>query len=230
MGQMIELKTKDRQTISAYRAEPQGKPRGGLVVIQEIWGVNSHIRNVADGYAADGYLAIAPALFDRVERGVVMDEYNPETMQKGFGFMQKVDTDNALLDVRAAVEAASAAGKVGVVGFCFGGKVAWLAASRLEGIAASVPYYGGGIPDLASEQPKCPVMLHFGERDQHIPVASVEQFKKAHPELPVHIYQADHGFNCDQRGSYDAAAAKLARERTLTFLRQHVDRAAKSQG
>ena len=229
MGQMIELKTKDRQTISAYRAEPQGKPRGGLVVIQEIWGVNSHIRNVADGYAADGYLAIAPALFDRVERGVVMDEYNPETMQKGFGFMQKVDTDNALLDVRAAVEAASAAGKVGVVGFCFGGKVAWLAASRLEGIAASVPYYGGGIPDLASEQPKCPVMLHFGERDQHIPVASVEQFKKAHPELPVHIYQADHGFNCDQRGSYDAAAAKLARERTLAFLRQHVDRAAKSQ-
>jgi len=230
MGQMIELKTKDRQTISAYRAEPQGKPRGGLVVIQEIWGVNSHIRNVADGYAADGYLAIAPALFDRVERGVVMDQYNPETMQKGFGFMQKVDIDNALLDVRAAVEAASAAGKVGVVGFCFGGKVAWLAASRLEGIAASVPYYGGGIPDLASEQPKCPVMLHFGERDQHIPVASVEQFKKAHPELPVHIYQADHGFNCDQRGSYDAAAAKLARERTLTFLRQHVDRAAKSQG
>jgi len=230
MGQMIELKTKDRQTISAYRAEPPGKPRGGLVVIQEIWGVNSHIRNVADGYAADGYLAIAPALFDRVERGVVMDLYNPETMQKGFGFMQKVDTDNALLDVRAAVEAASAAGKVGVVGFCFGGKVAWLAASRLEGIAASVPYYGGGIPDLASEQPKCPVMLHFGERDQHIPVASVEQFKKAHPELPVHIYQADHGFNCDQRGSYDAAAAKLARERTLAFLRQHVDRAAKSQG
>jgi len=230
MGQMIELKTKDRQTISAYRAEPPGKPRGGLVVIQEIWGVNSHIRNVADGYAADGYLAIAPALFDRVERGVVMDQYNPETMQKGFGFMQKVDIDNALLDVRAAVEAASAAGKVGVVGFCFGGKVAWLAASRLEGIAASVPYYGGGIPDLASEQPKCPVMLHFGERDQHIPVASVEQFKKAHPELPVHIYQADHGFNCDQRGSYDAAAAKLARERTLAFLRQHVDRAAKSQG
>jgi carboxymethylenebutenolidase len=230
MGQMIELKTKDRQTISAYRAEPPGKPRGGLVVIQEIWGVNSHIRNVADGYAADGYLAIAPALFDRVERGVVMDEYNPETMQKGFGFMQKVDIDNALLDVRAAVETASAAGKVGVVGFCFGGRVAWLAASRLEGIAASVPYYGGGIPELASEQPKCPVILHFGERDQHIPLASVEQFKKAHPDLPVYIYKADHGFNCDQRGSYDAASAKLARERTLAFLREHVGAAAKSQG
>src|SRR5206468_53669 len=207
MGQMIELKTKDGQIISAYRTEPAGKPRGGLVVIQEIWGVNNHIRNVADGYAAEGYLVIAPALFDRIERGVMMDEYTPETMQKGFGYMQKVNIDDALLDVRAAVEAAAAPGKVGVVGFCFGGRIAWLAASRIEGVAASVPYYGGGIPGLASEKPKCPVMLHFGERDQHIPVASVEEFKKAHPSLPVYIYAADHGFNCDQRGSYDASAA-----------------------
>jgi carboxymethylenebutenolidase len=222
MGQMIELKTKDGQTISAYRAEPAGKPRGGVVVIQEIWGVNSHIKNVADGYAADGYLAIAPAIFDRVERGVVMDQYNQETMQKGFGYMQKVDQDKTLLDIEAAVKTASAAGKVGVVGFCFGGRMAWLAASRVPGIAASVPYYGGGVPGLASEQPKCPVMLHFGEQDAHIPVASVEEFKKAHPELPVYIYAADHGFNCDQRGSYDAAAAKLARERTIKFLREHV--------
>jgi carboxymethylenebutenolidase len=222
MGQMIELRTKDGKTISAYRAEPAGKPRGGLVVIQEIWGVNSHIRSVADGYAADGYLTIAPAIFDRVERGVVMDQYTSDTMQRGFGLMQKVNIDDALLDVRAAVESASSAGRVGVVGYCFGGRVAWLAASRLDGIAASVPYYGGGIPELASEKPKCPVMLHFGERDQHIPVASVEQFKKAHPTLPVYIYPADHGFNCDQRSSYDAAAAKLARERTLQFLGEHV--------
>ena len=222
MWQMIELKTKDGQTISAYRAEPAGKPRGGVVIIQEIWGVNSHIRNVADGYAADGYLAVAPAIFDRVERGVVMDQYNQETMQKGFGIMQKVDADKALLDIEAAVKTSSAAGKVGVVGFCFGGRIAWLAASRVPGVAASVPYYGGGIPGLASEQPKCPVMLHFGERDQHIPVASVEEFKKAHPELPVYLYAADHGFNCDQRESYDAAAAKLARERTIKFLRENV--------
>lgn len=222
MGQMIELKTKDGTIISAYRAEPQGKPRGGVVVIQEIWGVNSHIRSVADGYAADGYLAIAPALFDRVERNVTMDQYTDETMQKGFGYMQKVDADAALLDVRAAVEAASAAGKVGIVGFCFGGRMAWLAASRLDGIAASVPYYGGGIPGLASEKPKCPVLLHFGERDSHIPIASVEEFKKAQPALPVHIYAADHGFNCDQRASYDAPAARLARERTVEFLRKNV--------
>ncbi len=222
MGQMIDLKTQDGQTISAYRAEPDGEPRGGLVLIQEIWGVNSHIRSVADGYAAEGYLVIAPALFDRIERGVTMDEYTEETMQEGFGYMQKVDEDKALLDIRAAVETASSAGKVGVVGFCFGGRMTWLSASRIDGIAAAVPYYGGGVPDLASEQPKCPVVLHFGEQDQHIPVASVEEFKKVHPSLPVHIYAADHGFNCDQRGSYNADAAKLARERTLELLHQHV--------
>ena len=222
MGEMIELTTKDGQTISAYRAEPAGTPRGGMVVIQEIWGVNSHIKSVADGYAGDGYLAIAPAIFDRVEKGVVLDQYNQETMQQGFGYMQKVDQEKALLDISAAVEAASKAGKVGVVGFCFGGRMSWLAASRVSGIAASVPYYGGGIPDLASEQPKVPVMLHFGEKDPWIPVAAVEKFKEAHPTLPVYMYPADHGFNCDQRGSYDAAAAKLARERTIEFFRKHV--------
>jgi carboxymethylenebutenolidase len=222
MGQMMELKTKDGQTISAYKAEPAGKPLGGIVVIQEIWGVNSHIRNVADGYAKEGYVAVAPAIFDRVEKGVTMDQYTQETMGRGFGLMQKVDQDKALLDIQAAVDEASKAGKVGVVGFCFGGRMAWLAAARLNGISASVPYYGGGVPDLASEKPKVPVILHFGEKDQHIPVASVEQFKKAHPELPVYMYAADHGFNCDQRGSYDAAAAKLARERTLEFFHKHV--------
>lgn len=222
MGQIIQLKTQDGQTISAYRADPKGKPRGGVVVLQEIFGVNSHIRSLADGYAAEGYLAIAPALFDRIKPGVVLDSYNQETMTEGFGYMQKLKIDDALLDVRAAVEATSSAGKIGVVGFCFGGRMAWLSASRVPGIAASIPYYGGGIPGLAAEQPKCPVILHFGERDTHIPIASVEEFKKAHPELPVYVYAADHGFNCDQRGSYDATAAKLARERTLAFLTKHV--------
>ena len=222
MGKMIQLTASDGQTIEAHRAEPDGKARGGLVVIQEIWGINAHVRSVADGYAADGYLAVAPALFDRVEPGVKMDEYNDETMKRGFGLMQKVDTDKALLDIAAAVAEASGAGKVGVVGYCFGGRMAWLSASRLDGISASVPYYGGGIPGLASENPKCPVMLHFGEKDSHIPIESVEEFKKAHPSLPVHIYPADHGFNCDARASYDAESAKLARERTLKFFREHV--------
>lgn len=223
MGQMIQLTAEDGVTISAYRAEPAGTPRAGLVVIQEIWGVNNHIQSVADGYAADGYLSIAPALFDRVEPGVMMHEYNSETMQKGFGYMQKVDVDKAVLDVAAAVKAASEAGKVGVVGFCFGGRMAWLSASRVDGVSASVPYYGGGVPGLASEQPRCPVMLHFGKLDTHIPLDEVAEFGKAHPTLPIHLYEgADHGFNCDQRDSYNPAAAKLARERTLEFLGQHV--------
>ena len=152
----------------------------------------------------------------------MMDPYTAETRQRGFGLMQKVDIDNALKDITAAVASVAQAGKVGVVGYCFGGRLSWLSASRISGVAASVPYYGGGIPGLAAEQPKCPVMLHFGERDAHIPVASVEEFKKAHPALPVHIYAADHGFNCDQRESWDAPAAKLARERTIEFLHKHV--------
>jgi carboxymethylenebutenolidase len=223
MGQLIDLTASDGKTIEAYRAAPAGPPRGAVVVIQEIWGINSHIRSVADGYAADGYLAIAPALFDRVEPGVKMDDYNDETMGKGFGIMGKVDIDNAMLDVQAAVNAASEAGKVGVVGFCFGGRMAWLSASRLDGIAASVPYYGGGIPGHAAEQPKCPVILHFGGADTHIPLDTVEEFHKSHPSLPVHIYDgAEHGFNCDRRASFNPAASKLARERTLEFLGQNV--------
>ena len=222
MGQLIELKTKDGKTIEAYRAEPAGKARGALVVIQEIWGINKHIRSVADGYAADGYLAIAPALFDRIEPGVKMDEYTPETMQRGFGLMQKVDMDKALLDVEAAVQQVASVGKVGIVGYCLGGRVAWMSAARADGLSAAVAYYGGGVPGLAAEKPRCPVILHFGKKDQHIPLDSVEAFKKVHSELPVYLYDADHGFNCNDRGSYDAAAAKLARERTVEFLRKNI--------
>ena len=222
MGETLTLTAEDGHKFAAYRANPSGTPRGGLVVVQEIFGVNSHIRSVADGYAAEGYVAIAPAVFDRIKPDIVLDTYNQETMTEGFGYMQKIKIDDTLLDIRAAVEVASAAGKVGVVGFCFGGRMAWLSSARVPGLAASVPYYGGGIPGLAAEQPKCPVILHFGERDTHIPIASVEEFKKAHPELPVYIYAADHGFNCDQRGSFDASAAKLAKERTLAFFAKHV--------
>jgi carboxymethylenebutenolidase len=222
MGRMIELMTKDGHGFTAYSAEPAGRPSGAVVVLQEIWGVNDHIRKVADSYAAEGYLAVAPALFDRVERDLAMDAYTDETRTKGFAVMQKVNHDEALLDIDAAVESVSNAGKVGIVGFCFGGRLAWLAAARVGGLGAAVAYYGGGIPGMADEKPKCPVLLHFGERDQHIPVPSVQEFAKAHPSLPIHMYAADHGFNCDQRGSYDAAAAKLARERTLEFLRRHV--------
>jgi carboxymethylenebutenolidase len=222
MGRMIELMAKDGHTLSAYRANPAGSPRGGVVVLQEIWGVNDHIRRVTDGYAAEGYVAVAPALFDRVERDVMMDEYTNETRTSGFGVMQKVDHDDAMLDVAAAVDSLSAAGRVAVVGFCFGGRLAWLAAARVPGLSAAVAYYGGGIPGMAAEKPRCPVIFHFGERDQHIPVASVREFGNAHPTLPIYMYSADHGFNCDQRSSYDEPSAKLARERTLEFLKKTI--------
>ena len=221
MGKMFELTAADGVVISAYRADPPGRPRGGLVVAQEIFGINSHIRSVCDGFAADGYLAIAPALFDRYQCGFEVG-YTPEDIAKGRDLKGKANIDAALKDVSAARDVAAAAGKVGVVGYCWGGYVAWMAASRVAGFACAVPYYGGGMLEAAAEHPKCPVIAHFGELDSGIPVEGVRKFATAHPEIQVHLYAADHGFNCDQRGSYNAPAAKLARERTLAFLRQHI--------
>ena len=221
MGSLIELAAGDGQRIAAYRAEPAGKPRGGIVVIQEIFGLNSHIRSVADGFARDGYLAIAPAMFDRVQRNVDLG-YTAEDIQAGRALKERTSMDAAMCDVEASVKAAAAAGKVGIVGYCWGGLVSWMAAAQVPGLACSVPYYGGGMPEQIGLQPQCPVMCHFGDRDAHIPLEGVKRLAAAHPGHTVHIYAADHGFNCDQRGSYDAVAAKLARERTLAFLRQHV--------
>jgi carboxymethylenebutenolidase len=218
---MLELTAADGFVLSAYRADPAGRPRGGLVVTQEIFGVNSHIRSVCDRFAADGYLAIAPALFDRYQRGVDIG-YTPEDIAKGRELKARAQIDTALSDVSAARDTAASAGKVGIVGYCWGGYVTWMAAARLPGFACAVPYYGGGMLDATGEHPRCPVIAHFGERDTGIPVAGVRTFAAAHPEMQVYIYAADHGFNCDQRGSYDAAAAKLARERTLAFLQQHI--------
>ncbi|MEO5700912.1 MAG: dienelactone hydrolase family protein [Casimicrobiaceae bacterium] len=221
MGQTIELTAGDGFRFSAYRAEPQDKPRGGLVVVQEIFGVNSHIRNVCDGYAADGYRVIAPALFDRAERGVELG-YQGSDIARGRELKAAVAIDDALRDVAATRDALGDAGKVGILGFCWGGYVTWMAASRLDGFACAVPYYGGGMTDAIGERPKCPVMAHFGRKDDHIPVPAVEKLGAAHAQAQVFLYDAGHGFNCDQRGSHDAAAAKLARTRTLEFLRQHV--------
>ena len=221
MGTMIQLTAADGFGLSAYRADPSGTQRGGLVVAQEIFGVNSHIRNVCDGFAAEGYRVIAPALFDRYERGVDIG-YTPGDIARGRDLKAKATTDAALLDVAAARDALAGSGKIGIVGYCWGGFVAWMSACRLASFACAVPYYGGGILDAAGEKPRCPVLAHFGERDGMIPVDGVRKFAAAHPEMQVHIYAADHGFNCDQRGSYDAAAAMLARERTLQFLRKYV--------
>ena len=221
MGRWIELPAADGATISAWRAEPKGAPRGGLVVVQEIFGVNSHIRGVCEGYAAEGYLAIAPALFDRIEPRVDLG-YLPDDVARGRELKAQASLDSALADVEAARAAVASAGKVGVVGYCWGGYVAWMSASRLAGFACAVPYYGGGMLDAAAERPRCPVLAHFGEMDPMIPVDGVRRFAAAHPESQVLIYPANHGFNCDQRASFDAPSAKLARERTLAFLRTHV--------
>jgi carboxymethylenebutenolidase len=221
MGKHIELAAADGVVLSAYCADPTGKPRGGLVVAQEIFGVNSHIRSVCDGYAADGYAVIAPALFDRYERGVDIG-YTPPDIARGRELKAKAGIDAALRDVAAAQARVARAGKVGVIGYCWGGYVAWMAAARLAGFACAVPYYGGGMLEAGAEQPKCPVMAHFGEKDAMIPAAGVRSFAAAHPTAQVFLYAADHGFNCDQRATFDAAAAKLARERTLAFLGQHV--------
>ena len=221
MGKMIELTAADGHKLAAYRADPAGKPRGAIVVIQEIFGVNSHVKSVADGYAADGYLAIAPALFDRAQRGFDAG-YAPEDIAKGREVRAKVSNAMAMQDTEAAIKAVSNAGKVGIVGYCWGGLITWLAAAKLPGLSAAVPYYGGGILDNANLEPKVPLMGHFGERDAHIPVDGVRKLAQQHKKHQIFIYAADHGFNCDQRGSYDAPAAKQARERTLAFFRKHV--------
>jgi len=221
MGHWVDLTAADGFRLSAYRADPEGAPRGALVVAQEIFGVNGHVRSVCDGFARDGYVAIAPALFDRYERGVDIG-YTPPDIARGRELKALAKTDAALQDVAAARDAVAGAGRVGILGYCWGGYIAWMAAARVEGFACAVPYYGGGMTDAIAEQPKCPVMAHFGERDSMIPVTGVNALAAAHPSAQVFIYQADHGFNCDQRGSHDPASAKLARERTLAFLRQHI--------
>jgi len=224
MGQFTSIQAADGFTLSAYVAQPEGKPRAAVVVLQEIFGVNSHIREVADRFAAEGYLAVAPATFDRVKPGVELG-YAEGDMTAGFELKTAVDAlpgAGVLLDIQAAIDHAAqlGGGKVGIVGFCWGGLLAWKAACRLQGLSAAIPYYGGGITaeDEIARQPNCPVMAHFGDQDHWIPMEGIEAFKKAHPEVEVHVYPAHHGFNCDQRASFNADAASLARGRSLSFL------------
>jgi carboxymethylenebutenolidase len=192
-----------------------------VVVIQEIFGVNEHIRKMCDQYAADGYVALAPALFDRVERGVEVG-YDGPSMQKGVSIVSQLKPGNALKDLQAAIDELAKVGKVGVVGYCYGGTMAWAAACRLERLAAASSYYGGGLARQLDAPPRVPVILHFGETDPMIPTTDVDKVRAAFPELPVYVYPAGHGFNCDARASYHAESAKLARERTLELFEKHV--------
>jgi carboxymethylenebutenolidase len=218
MGNSLELTAADGHRLDAYVVSPAGTPRGGVVVIQEIFGVTRHIRAVADSYAAAGYETIAPALFDRVEKHVDV----PYTdVARGIGYMQAVKMDQVILDVRAAIDAVAKAGKVGIVGYCWGGTIAYVAAARLP-LAAAVSYYGGGTTHFLAEKPKAPVLYHYGELDTHIPLAAVEQVKAADPQGIFYLYPADHGFNCTDRASYEPASAKLAFERSLEFFKKHL--------
>jgi carboxymethylenebutenolidase len=222
MGEQIQIRSLDGFALGAYRADPPGQPQGAVVVIQEIFGVNGHIREVADSYARDGYLAVAPQIFDRVARDVELG-YQEADLGRGIEIaFQQLDHKLVLQDVQAAVEAAATAGKVGVVGYCFGGLVAWRAACELSGVSAAVAYYGGGIAREADRQAQCPVMMHFGEQDAHIPLTDVEAIKAAQRDARIFVYPADHGFNCDHRASFHAESAGLARQRTLEFLAEHL--------
>jgi carboxymethylenebutenolidase len=222
MSEHVKLTAEDGHELDAYVARPAGEPMAALVVIQEVFGVNAHIRSVADSYARDGFVAVAPALFDRLERGVEL-KYEGEDMQKAMSLAKRLNMDDLLKDTAAAIEYArrETGKKTGVIGYCLGGSLAWLAACRMN-VDAAVGYYGGYIPQHAGEQPKCPVMLHFGKKDSHIPLDAVETIRQAHPEVPIFLYDAGHGFNCDARASYDAASAKLARERSLEFLKKNL--------
>ncbi len=221
MSERVKLKASDGHELGAYVSRPDGTPIAGLLVIQEAFGVNAHIRSVADGYARDGFLAIAPAMFDRIERDVELG-YTGDDLQKGIALAKQINPDNAVKDMAAAMAYLREQGlaKSAVIGYCFGGTMAWLGATRLDP-AAAVGYYGGNITRYAQEVPHCPVMLHFGTLDQHIPKEDVEQLQTEHPEVQIFWYDADHGFNCDARSSYNPVAAKLARERSLEFLKKH---------
>ncbi|MDO9115973.1 MAG: dienelactone hydrolase family protein [Polaromonas sp.] len=228
MGKFIDLTSADGFVFPAYVAEPAGTPKAAVVVLQEIFGVNSHIRSVADGYAAAGYLAVAPATFHRVKPDVELG-YTEADMNAGFALKTAVDAlpaPGVLQDIQAAIHhaAKSTGGKVGIVGYCWGGLLTWRAACTLSGLSAAVPYYGGGMTagDEPARQPACPVLAHFGDQDHWIPLDTVEAFKKAQPGVEVFVYEANHGFNCDQRGSYNEAAATLARARTLAFFAKHL--------
>ena len=223
MGSHIELTASDGHRLDAYVAEPGDAARGAIVIAPEIFGINAHIRSVADDYASEGFLAIAPALFDRVERKFETG-YEQADIQRGIALMNRIDMADAIRDTQAAVEYASSAGRVGLVGYCWGGTIAWVGAARIDGLSASVAYYGGGIPKFADEAPRCPLLCHFGELDTSPTPEQARDAIGRHAGIEAHFYPgAGHGFNCDMRASYNAEAAKLARERSLAFFGKHID-------
>ena len=222
MGKPLSLVATDSHKLGAYRADPAGKPKGGVVVIQEIFGVNHHIRSVCDRLAAEGYSAVAPALFDRITRDFECG-YTPDEVANARKFVAAPDFDAMVRDADAAMVELDGVGPVAIMGFCLGGTIAFLSAARLSGLKAAICYYGGGIARFADEKPKCPTQMHFGRKDAHIPMESVDEIRKKRPESEIYVYdEADHGFHCDERASYHAESAKLAWSRSMAFLEKNM--------
>jgi carboxymethylenebutenolidase len=221
VSQTETLMARDGHEFTTYIAKPPGKARAAVVIVQEIFGLSPWIVRTADSYAADGYLCVAPALFDRVRRNLVLG-YSPPEMEQAMGYRKQVDSAKAVLDIGAAVAIARHAGKVAVIGFCWGGTLAWAAASELP-LGAAVCYYGAGIPGLLPKVPTCPTLLHSGDQDRSIPAGDVDRIRSALPPAVYHLYAAGHAFaNDDRPDHYNAAAAALARTRTNAFLAQHI--------
>ena len=222
MGQTITLTASDGFKLGGYRADPSQKAKGAIVVIQEIFGVNSHIRSVCDRFAQEGYVAIAPAIFDRIQPGFESG-YSPDEVAHARTFIAAPDFAAYLRDTQAAIDAVKNEGPVGIVGFCLGGSVAYAAATKLSGLSVAIGYYGGAIVRFADDKPKVPTQLHFGEKDAGIPLTDVEAIRAKRPDVDIHIYPgAQHGFNCEERASYDKASAELARQRSVEFLGKYL--------
>ena len=222
MGEFTTLMARDGHEFNAWLSAPSGPARGALVVAQEIFGVNRHIRAVADSYAAEGYLAIAPCLFDRIRRGIELG-YSEADVQQGRGYRLQLPKEKTLLDLSACINVVRHSGRVSILGYCWGGTLAYIAACELP-VFCAVSYYGGQIKDHLDKSPKRPVLYHFGEKDPHIPMSDVDKIRAADPNGIFHLYPADHGFNCDERATYDAPSATLARQRTLQFLAAQMER------
>ena len=222
MGKDIKLTASDDFQLGGYRADPTTVPKAAIVVIQEIFGVNHHIRAVCDRLAGEGYVAIAPSIFDRIEPNFTSG-YSPDEIAVARKFVANPDGTAMLRDTQAAIDAVKEVGPVGIIGFCLGGSVAYAAATKLSGLSAAVGYYGGAIVRFADDKPKVPTQLHFGEKDAGIPLSDVEIIRAKRPEVEIHLYPgAQHGFHCDERASYDKASADLAWPRSLGFFAKHL--------
>lgn len=220
MGHFIELKTINNHTFQSYISQPKREVKGGLIVIQEIFGVNTHIKDLCNKFSKLGFLSISPCLFDRENKNIELD-YSKDSVEYGRQLKEKFN-DFILDEIESSISYVKAAGKVGAIGYCWGGSICWRSSCTFDDLSTAVIYYGGDVPKLSNLKPKCPVMCHFGEYDKSIPIDEVEGFKKKNSEVKIYKYPADHGFNCDKRSQFNKRCSEIALERTLKFLNENL--------